>query len=580
MPRVVSQVGHSVSRGVGQTGAMSPASRGRKPTKNTTTNTGERTGRGRPPLAAAGPPAPGCDWPVCGGEDVDATGLIDSVLGEAVSLLASEDPVDAEVAGAVLASTVTLAVGQIEMVDDQAGDHVLVDGLIPALEARASTEAMALLLALGSVAPDPVGAAASAAGHRLAHAGVTRPSWADELTTPVAIGQCQRLVDPAGTGAILAASFTRAGRSHAVLVCVDGLDCGAAAEIALLDADELPEALAIIRSTHPDPAGESGNLGEVVEETLAATEWRWQVENALDARAVHDHTDGLTLAGLDLHGVDLDDNDEDDDEEQDELASYPAMALLLRARLAAIPACSKPKPPHGGHDASPTMDITGLAHTLHQLTGGVAGRNRSVNCGPGQAVKLPTKRAQENRRAPIYQIKIGIRHATPPIWRRLQLSADTSLSALHHIIQIAFGWDDYHLHLFHTPYGEFGQADANLGHRAEAPVTLEQVAPTAGNKIAYTYDFGDNWTLDITVEKLLNAEPATPYPRCIGGRRAAPPEDSGGIGGYENLIEALADSDHPDHDDMLNGLGYTNATDFDPAHFDPHAVTQALSHRH
>lgn len=590
MPRVVSQVGHSVSRGVGQTGAMSPASRGRKPTKNTTTNTGERTGRGRPPLAAAGPPAPGCDWPVCGGEDVDATGLIDSVLGEAVSLLASEDPVDAEVAGAVLASTVTLTVGQIEMVDDQAGDHVLVDGLIPALEARASTEAMALLLALGSVAPDPVGAAASAAGHRLAHAGVTRPSWADELTTPVAIGQCQRLVDPAGTGAILAASFTRAGRSHAVLVCVDGLDCGAAAEIALLDADELPEALAIIRSTHPDPAGESGNLGEVVEETLAATEWRWQVENALDARAVHDHTDGLTLAGLDLHGVDLDcdefdladldDNDEDDDEEQDELASYPAMALLLRARLAAIPACSKPKPPHGGHDASPTMDITGLAHTLHQLTGGVAGRNRSVNCGPGQAVKLPTKRAQENRRAPIYQIKIGIRHATPPIWRRLQLSADTSLSALHHIIQIAFGWDDYHLHLFHTPYGEFGQADANLGHRAEAPVTLEQVAPTAGNKIAYTYDFGDNWTLDITVEKLLNAEPATPYPRCIGGRRAAPPEDSGGIGGYENLIEALADSDHPDHDDMLNGLGYTNATDFDPAHFDPHAVTQALSHRH
>jgi Plasmid pRiA4b ORF-3-like protein len=579
-----------VSRGVGQTGAMSPVSRGRKPKKNTNTHTGKRTGRGRPPLAAADSPAPSCDCPVCWGEDVDATGLIDSLLGDAASLVASEDPLDAEVAGAALASTVTLAVGQIDMVDDQAVDHVLVDGLIPAFEARASTEAMALLLALGSVAPGPVGAAASAAGHRLAHAGVTRPSWADELTTPVAIGQCQRLMDPAGTGAILAASFTRAGRSHAVLVCADGLDCGAAAEIVLLDADELPDALAIIRSTHPDPAGESGDLGEVVEETLEATEWRWQVENALDARAVHDHTDGLTLDGWDLHGGDLDcdefdladlaDNDEDEDEEQDELASYPAMALLLRARLAAIPASSKPKPPHGGHDDSPTMDITALAHTLQQLTGDAAGRNRSLNCGPGQAAKLPAKRAHENRRAPIYQIKIGIRHATPPIWRRLQLSADTSLATLHNIIQVAFGWDDYHLHLFHTPYGEFGQADANLGHRAEAPVTLEQVAPTAGDKIAYTYDFGDNWNLDITVEKLLDAEPATPYPRCIGGRRAAPPEDSGGIGGYENLIEALADSDHPDHDDMLNWLGYTNATDFDPAHFDPHAVTQALSRRH
>jgi hypothetical protein len=276
---------------------MSPVSRGRKLKKNTKTNTGKRTRRGRPPFAEADLPAPSCDCPVCWGDDVDSTGLIDSLLGDAASLVASEDPLDAEVAGAALTSTVTLAIGQIDMVDDQAGDHVLVDGLIPAFEARASTEAMALLLALGSVAPDPVGAAASAAGHRLAHAGVTRPSWADELTTPVAIGPCHRLMDPAGTGAILAASFTRAGRSHAVLVCVDGLDCGAAAEIALLDADELPDALAIIRSTHPDPAGESGDLGEIVEETLDATEWRWQVDNALDARAVHDHTDGLTPTG-------------------------------------------------------------------------------------------------------------------------------------------------------------------------------------------------------------------------------------------------------------------------------------------
>jgi Plasmid pRiA4b ORF-3-like protein len=585
----VNGVGHNVSMGVGQTGPMSPVSRGRKPKKNTQSNTGKRTRRGRSLFTEADLPVPGCDCPVCGGEDVDSTGLIDSLLDDAASLLASEDPLDAEVAGAVLASTVTLAVGQIGLVDDLAGDHVLVEGLIPALEARASTEAMALLLALGSVAHDPVSAAASAAGQRLAHADVTRPSWADELTTPVAIGQCQRLVDPAGTGAILAASFARAGRSHAVLVWVDGLDCAAAAEIALLDADELPDALAVIRSTHSDPAGASGDFGEVLEETLDVTEWRWQVENALDARAVHDHTDGLILDGLDLRGVDLDfdnfrladldDKDENDDEEQDELASYPALALLLRARLAAIPASSKPKPPHGGHDDSPTIDITALAHALQQLTGGAAGRNRSANSGPGQGAKLPAKRARENRPAPIYQIKIGIRHTKPPIWRRLQLSADTSLATLHNIIQIAFGWDDYHLHLFHTPYGEFGQADANLGHRAEAPVTLEQVAPTAGDKIAYTYDFGDDWNLDIIVEKLLAPEPATSYPRCIGGRRAAPPEDSGGIWGYENLIKALADSDHPDHDDMLDWLGYTNATDFDPAHFDPHAITQALSRR-
>ena len=105
--------------------------------------------------------------------------------------------------------------------------------------------------------------------------------------------------------------------------------------------------------------------------------------------------------------------------------------------------------------------------------------------------------------------------------------------------------------MFETPYGEFGVANAELGQRAEAPVTLEQVAPDVRSKIRYTYDFGDDWEHEILVEKVLDRDETTRYPRCTGGRRAAPPEDCGGVWGYAELAEVLADPAHPEHQDRL-----------------------------
>jgi hypothetical protein len=83
-----------------------------------------------------------------------------------------------------------------------------------------------------------VGKVASAAADRLVEAGLPRPGWAGELGKPVTADECWRLSDPAGTGSMLACSFHRAGRSHAVVVSVDDLDCGAATDILLLEADQ------------------------------------------------------------------------------------------------------------------------------------------------------------------------------------------------------------------------------------------------------------------------------------------------------------------------------------------------------
>jgi hypothetical protein len=187
-----------------------------------------------------------------------------------------------------------------------------------------------------------------------------------------------------------------------------------------------------------------------------------------------------------------------------------------------------------------------------------------------RAAKLPPKpkRKKTDGPAPIYRIKVSLQGAKPPIWRRLELPADTTLARLHRIIQVAFGWDDSHLHVFQTAYGEFG-ADA----RSEAPVTLEQVA---GERFTYLYDFGDSWLHEIVLEDTPDREQVT-YPRCTGGRRAAPWEDSGGVWGYEELISVLADPAHPEHQERLEWLGLDSADDFQPARFDEAAINEALA---
>ncbi len=77
--------------------------------------------------------------------------------------------------------------------------------------------------------------------------------------------------------------------------------------------------------------------------------------------------------------------------------------------------------------------------------------------------KLPAKRKKTAGPAPIYQAKVGLRGAKPPIWRRLLVPADVSLARLHDVIQTAFGWEDSHMHMFETPYGEVRACGPGVG---------------------------------------------------------------------------------------------------------------------
>lgn len=167
----------------------------------------------------------------------------------------------------------------------------------------------------------------------------------------------------------------------------------------------------------------------------------------------------------------------------------------------------------------------------------------------------------------IAQIKVTLLGVSkPPVWRRLQLRADTRLDRLHGLIQAAFGWEDYHLHSFTCGQEEFGPADPDLDldFNNERDITLGELIGGVGDRLRYTYDFGDNWEHEILVEQLLDTDPETRYPALIAAKGACPPEDCGGDWGYANLKQVLADPSHEEHQEMLEWLGLDNANELDP----------------
>jgi hypothetical protein len=176
----------------------------------------------------------------------------------------------------------------------------------------------------------------------------------------------------------------------------------------------------------------------------------------------------------------------------------------------------------------------------------------------------------------VYQIKVTLRDTHPPIWRRIVVPENTTLLKLHDILQIVMGWEDYHLHLFTLDGENYGDpADDEygfLGTMPEENYRLSELIHGEGQRFVYEYDFGDGWIHVLRVEKIGPAREGVSYPVCMAGRRACPPEDVGGIGGYARFLEAIHDPDDPEHDEYLLWAG----GEFDPEEFDLEAVNEQL----
>jgi hypothetical protein len=195
------------------------------------------------------------------------------------------------------------------------------------------------------------------------------------------------------------------------------------------------------------------------------------------------------------------------------------------------------------------------------------------------AIPAPSKDATMARKsattADILKLKVTLTGLRPPVWRRLLTPADITLRDLHDAIQTSMGWNDAHLHDFDIAGERFGDPSTTDEVANEARVTLAAIRKAGVDRFKYTYDFGDDWEHLIVIEGTVPRAEGQHYPACIAGKRACPPEDSGGPYGFADLLQVRADPSHPNHEEMAEWLD----EDFDPEAFSVADADAALAAR-
>ncbi len=205
--------------------------------------------------------------------------------------------------------------------------------------------------------------------------------------------------------------------------------------------------------------------------------------------------------------------------------------------------------------------------------------------------------------ATVMQLRAWLVDSEPEVWRRLLVDPRLTLEQLHTALQHAFGWTNSHLHQFHgkgrtryaTPVPQEFDFDLGGGNHTidERTVLLADVFDRPKKRLVYEYDFGDSWIHTVELEKMVESttvvyspEPfigagkrASPSKRraatCVDGRQSGPPEDCGGLGGYQHILEIKANASKAtlsaDDREMLDWLG-----DWNPDAFDLARVNQLL----
>lgn len=168
----------------------------------------------------------------------------------------------------------------------------------------------------------------------------------------------------------------------------------------------------------------------------------------------------------------------------------------------------------------------------------------------------------------LYQFKIILEESKPPIWRRVLVPSTLTLKQMHDVIQACFGWEDCHLYNFEVLGRHFNDEVPN-----SLSTTIHSVGFVPKNRFRYTYNFIDNWYHLGVLEKILSNHDNSLTSHCLKGKGASPPEDCGGIWGYEDKLKILSDIDHPEYEEIVEWMG----DDFDPRLFDLKEVNSRLS---
>ena len=188
-----------------------------------------------------------------------------------------------------------------------------------------------------------------------------------------------------------------------------------------------------------------------------------------------------------------------------------------------------------------------------------------------------------------FTLRVTLKHIIPAIYRKFEVPSNITLRHLADLILDLMGWIGGHLNAFHIKGHDYSPAyqregedsfflpfDEDRNHNQE-DFTLSEVLSEKGKAIELEYDFGDGWLHEVKLSSVADYEDGEPQIiRFIKGERACPPEDCGGIWGYENLLEIrerwLKYTAHagkrPSRDDLERLEWYDMNRDFDPEKFD------------
>jgi hypothetical protein len=208
-----------------------------------------------------------------------------------------------------------------------------------------------------------------------------------------------------------------------------------------------------------------------------------------------------------------------------------------------------------------------------------------AGAGPGGATPVQRRLATEARAAAgkdrrIARLTVTLLDTEPVVWRRIEAPVGSTFAELHAFLNLAMGWEDYHLHLFSFGDRIVGGPELNDDDpkvEDEQDLTLADALADGHRTLSYIYDLGDDWRHTVHVDAVEDAEEGVFYPRCIDGARACPPEDVGGAHGYAIFLDAMADPRHPEHADQA--LWYEEVYGggaFEPEAFDVEAVSRLL----
>jgi hypothetical protein len=225
------------------------------------------------------------------------------------------------------------------------------------------------------------------------------------------------------------------------------------------------------------------------------------------------------------------------------------------------------------------LDPAGLQELLRRLAAAGPGRDAAERPPP------PSRRRPRRAAAVTYRVRVDLTGTRPPVWRRLELSSGLLLDEVHDVIQAAFGWTDSHLHRFGSGPSYYSKEteyylcpfEVEEGEPGipEEQVRLDEVLREPGETLFYGYDFGDDWQHVIRLEAVLPRSEPAPLAVCTAGRRPGPPEDCGGVEGYE-LIVAATDPDNPGHAGAVAELRrrYGDDLHFEAVRITPFDVTE------